>query len=370
MRAVFSFLITSSPVFSITLADVVLAVGIVVLIFRILKGLKIEYPQFFTLLLLYAFSSLISASLSLNPYISLPDTKELFILFLPPIILLCEKKWLKNGLVLGVSLAAFLGILREMVVPHQRLTGFVGHYMTEGGIMMIAFLFIAALILFEKFSLTYLFSMGVIFFALVLTLTRSAWVGTVFGIGLILYFKRKWAPLLLIPIILIILILAPGKIKQRAVSIFSLTNPTNVERINMWKIGMRMFRDHPLFGVGQNMVSDVYPAYNKEKVPPEELPHLHNNILQIAVERGIISLIIFLAFISFALLELLKIKEGDKLTPEAIGAIAVILGFFIAGLFEYNFGDSEVKFLFLSVITIPFVKDYKKYMEGNYGKNS
>lgn len=367
MRAFFSFLLTSSPVFSITIADLVLAVGIFILIFRILRKVKNEYPGFFPWLLAYSFVSLLSATLSLDPYISLPDTKELFIFLLPPVVMLGERKWLKNGIILGASLAAFLGILRDFVVHQQRLTGFVGHYMTEGGVMMISFLFILALLLFEKFSPINLIALGVISLALILTLTRSAWVGTVAGIALLLYWKKKWAPLLLIPAIFLVLLVSPSKVRQRALSIFSLQNVTNVERLNMWRIGLRIFRDYPLFGVGQNMVSQVYPEYNKEKLRPPEIPHLHNNIMQIGVERGIFALLIFLGFLIKAITELLKIKEKGRLTPEAMGAIAVILGFFVAGLFEYNFGDSEVKLLFLAVLTIPFVRDYKEEI---YDKNT
>ncbi len=367
MRAFFSFLLTASPVFSITLADLVLAVGIFILIFRILKGIKIQYPEFFPWLLAYSFISLVSAALSINPLVSLPDTKELFVFLIPPVAMLGERKWLKNGIILGASLAAFLGILRILIVRQQRLTGFVGHYMTEGGVMMISFLFILALLLFERFSPINLIALGIILTALILTLTRSAWVGTVAGVALLLYWKKKWAPLLLVPVIFVSLLIAPSRVKERALSIFSLKNVTNVERLNMWRIGLRIFRERPLFGVGQNMVSRIYPEYNKENLQPTEIPHLHNNIVQIGVERGIFALLLFLGFLVKAVLELLKLKDGGALTPEAMGAIAVILGFFVAGLFEYNFGDSEVKLLFLAVLTIPFVEDYKEEI---YDKNT
>jgi hypothetical protein len=37
-----------------------------------------------------------------------------------------------------------------------------------------------------------------------------------------------------------------------------------------------------------------------------------------------------------------------------IAALAALLALFTAGLFEYNFADSEITMLFLYMITIPF----------------
>jgi hypothetical protein len=37
-----------------------------------------------------------------------------------------------------------------------------------------------------------------------------------------------------------------------------------------------------------------------------------------------------------------------------VAALAAILGLNVAGLFEYNFADSEITMLFLYMITIPF----------------
>ncbi len=360
MRAFFSFLLSSSPAFSITFADLILAIGIGILMLRILKGKEFYYPKFFLPLVGYSFVSLLSAVFSANPTVSLIDTKELFIFFIPPIAILGERKWLKNGLILGVSLAAFLGVIREVVIRQERLTGFVGHYMTEGGIMMISFLFVLALFLFEKASALNTIALVLIFVALVLTLTRSSWVGTFFGVVLLLYWKRKWLPLLLIPLVAVFLYVSPDRVRERAFSIFSLTNVTNVERLHMWRIGAKMFKDYPILGCGQNMVSVLYPSYNKEHLSPAEVPHLHNNFFQIGVERGILGLIFFLGFLTMAFIGLFGIKEGGILSPEAMGAVAVLLGFIIAGFFEYNFGDSEVKLLLLTVLTIPFVKDYKE----------
>jgi hypothetical protein len=54
------------------------------------------------------------------------------------------------------------------------------------------------------------------------------------------------------------------------------------------------------------------------------------------------------------LLKLLKNKD-PSLRPYTAAALAALLGMVAAGLFEYNFGDSEVVTLFLYLLTLPFV---------------
>ncbi len=362
MREAFCFLLSFSPFFSITLAEGLVLIGLVWAGFRFFKGERPRFPDFFLALLVFAALSLFAALFSLNSKVSLRDAKELFLYLIPGLVLFCSKETLKRGIVLGAGLAAFLGIIRDLFIKQERLTGFVGHYMTEGGLMMMALLFIVALFLFEGFRWEYVLSAAAVLIALLLTLTRSAWVGAFFGLVFLLYRKKKALAGLLVPSVLAGLLLAPSKIRDRALSIFSLSNPTNVERINMWRVGLRMAKLRPIFGIGQNMASRIYPKYRRKDLPPPEIPHLHNTYLQIAVERGALGILSFLAFVFLIIKQLWNRKD-----PEALGALAVMLGFLVSGFFEYNFGDSEVKIAFLIIISLPFVHHIK---EGLNDKNT
>ncbi len=362
MSSFFSFLFSASPFFSITLAEGLILLGIVLWAGKLYRERKLESPGFFFPLLAFAVSSITTAFLSLNPEVSMRDTREVFLYLIPPVALMLKGEWLKNGVVYGGGLAAFLGILREFFVKQERLTGFVGHYMTEGGLMMMAFLLVFSLILFEKISLPYFLSLSFITIALALTLTRSSWVGAFLGACYLLYKKKKILLGIFIPLTIVAVLISPSKIRQRALSIFSRTNPTNVERINMWKIGLRMAMVKPIFGIGQNMASRVYPDFNRKGLPPREIPHLHNTYLQLLVERGIVGLGLFLLFVLWAFREIQK--KGKS--AETLGALAILIGFLTSGFFEYNFGDSEVKILFLILLTLPFMNK----REVNHDKNS
>jgi len=46
-------------------------------------------------------------------------------------------------------------------------------------------------------------------------------------------------------------------------------------------------------------------------------------------------------------------SRDPDLFPFAVSSLAALLALFTAGLFEYNFADSEVAVLFLYIITLP-----------------
>ncbi len=361
MNSIFAFLFSSSPFFSVTLAEGLVLLGLVVWVVRFYRQRVAEIPVFSLPLLAFAISSLTSAFLSLDPSVSIKDTKELFLYLIPLIVVILDKKWLKKGVVMGGGIAALAGALRDIFIKQERLTGFVGHYMTEGGLMMMAFVFLIALILFEGPSPIYLTSFVFVSVALALTLTRSAWVGAFVGSLYLFYKKKRVFALIFALSALVLVLLSPAKIRQRALSIFSRNNPTNVERINMWGVGLRMAKLRPFFGIGQNMASRIYPAMNKKGLAPAEIPHLHNTYLQILVERGGVGLTLFFLFVLAAFKSLLRRVPR----VEAIAALGVLIAFLTAGFFEYNFGDSEVKILFLILISLPFVRDKEEINDKN-----
>ena len=118
-----------------------------------------------------------------------------------------------------------------------------------------------------------------------------------------------------------------------------------------------MIEDHPLFGVGPERIPIEFPRYYRgNDLNTFYYGHMHNNFMQIAAERGLLCFATFLWFI-FELYASLKrlLKAGDEaLRRTALSALAALTGFLVAGLFENNFGDSEVLMLLLFLVSIPF----------------
>jgi O-antigen ligase len=104
------------------------------------------------------------------------------------------------------------------------------------------------------------------------------------------------------------------------------------------------------------MVIQVYPSYRHKTAVNQSAPHLHNVPLQIAAERGLPALAVWLWFVVTLVRDFFKRRRA--LFPSLSNAgLAVIGAMLAAGLFEYNFGDSEFLMLFLVLVTLPYAAD-------------
>jgi O-antigen ligase len=156
--------------------------------------------------------------------------------------------------------------------------------------------------------------------------------------------------------------------------VFSLINPdtSGRDRLYMLRAGALMVRNHPFLGVGPEMVSEVYPIYVASDAPRRDNPHLHNNLAQVAAERGIAGLAVWLWIVGLSFMtsvrELWKNRRDGPARAVAGGAFAVLLSGFLAGLFEYNFGDSEFQMLFLFAMSIPLILARERTAEPGEGR--
>jgi len=239
--------------------------------------------------------------------------------------------------------------------------------MTQAGIMLLFFSVSLGLFLGErKIKKIYWFFVFMLSsFALIFTMTRGAWIGAIFSALLIfIVYKPKFA--LSIPVAIIIFFLfSPENIKQRALSTFSLEDESNRDRIYMFEAGIKIIKSYPVTGSGPNTVKYLYADKKYRPAGAKRTnPHLHNNITQISAERGIPAFIAWLSFIILSFILLYKKWKKSKdpyLKYLSLGILGGVLGFFIAGFFEYNFGDSEVKMLFLYLVSAPLaIKDTEK----------
>ena len=189
------------------------------------------------------------------------------------------------------------------------------------------------------------------------TFTRSAWVGACVGIGL-LFLLRDFRLMGLLPVASAASSSCsrPAGLTARLYSTFSLTDPSNVDRVAMMKSGFHIIKDDPLTGVGPDMIIQVYPHYRDKSAVNQLNPHLHNVPLQIAAERGLPALAVWIWFIVTLVRDFLRRRRADFPSLSNAG-IAVIGAMLAAGLFEYNFGDSEFLMLFLVLVTLPYAAE-------------
>ena len=248
------------------------------------------------------------------------------------------------------ALAIFLSSygLYQYFVLHQRdlehrITGTTAHVMTYSGMIMPLSLLFLVLWLDTRKRL-WMITGGLSAIALVLTFTRGAWIGWVVGAATVLVVRRaRWfvyAP----PIILLLLVLAPMSIFGRLVSVIDMRQSSNFDRVRMAQAGIEMIKDRPLFGVGPSNIKEIYPLYRLADAPRSKVPHLHNNLIQIWAERGIVCLAAYFFLIGLFLTICFRTRSRGTPLQRAFadGGMAAIVALFVAGLTEFNFGDTEV----------------------------
>ena len=185
--------------------------------------------------------------------------------------------------------------------------------------------------------------------AVVVSRTRNAWLGTLVGLGLVAVLRAPKLLWGLAAAVAAVVILRPAPVVGR----LTVVDASSVDRYYMWQAGIDMIRDKPVFGQGPGRILAVYPEYRWPQAPNALQPHLHDNALQIAAERGLPCLVWWLWFVAAAMGDAWREVRRGAGWP-AVAALAFLAAFMAAGLFEYNFGDSEILMFTLLVAAIPY----------------
>lgn len=351
---------------SIAAADIFLTIAAVLWLGVVLKNKeRVEVPGMFWPLAAYGVATLVASVFSVDPRVSLVDSKQLVLLLIVPLtyrLFRGRRALIAVDVVISVgALSATWGIVQYLILNFDHLgrrpQGALGLYMTYSGLLMLVACAAVSRVMFARQHRAWAaLVLPALILALIFTFTRSAWVGACVGMGL-LFLLRDFRLLALLPVALgCFLAVAPAAITTRLYSTFSLKDPSNADRVAMMRSGLHIIRDKPLTGVGPDMVIQVYSHYRDKGAVNQLNPHLHNVPLQIAAERGLPALAVWIWFIARLVRDFLKRRRSDfpSLSNGGLAAIGAMLA---AGLFEYNFGDSEFLMLFLVLVTLPYAAE-------------
>jgi O-antigen ligase len=188
--------------------------------------------------------------------------------------------------------------------------------------------------------------------ALGLMAARSAFLGLLPALGLFLWAVRRERifPLVLLGVFGLIagaLILSPALL-ERVVALADWgRDPTLVRRTTYLTIGLDLFRQSPVWGIGPGN----FPSYfvgDEYRFMPGRTPimrELHNTYLDVAVELGTVGFILFAAVLCAALNDLRRAFAGAG--PDQAAAFALILA--LAGLLLASFfmPNKDMRYLWL-----------------------
>jgi len=350
--------------FSIAVAQILLTVAICCWVaLLILDRETIEIPSFAWPLGAYVAITLVSTAFSPEPRASLMASKQMVLFLLIPLVYRFASgeraATVITVIVTCAAASAVVGIVQYGVLHFDNLgkrpLGTLGHYMTYSGLLMLVIGAALSRVLFgERDRMWPALVMPALVVALPLTFARSAEVGVCAAVALLLFLKDRRLLAVLPVLAALFFVLAPARVTDRFESIFNLKDPTNLDRFVMLKEGAHMIKDHPVLGIGPNMVQPLYARYREPDAVNAVNPHLHNVPVQIAAERGLPALAVWLWFVVgliVALAKQMRVKDQKMLAATGLAAVVAMLA---AGMFEYNFGDSEFLMLFLILVTLPF----------------
>jgi O-antigen ligase len=241
-----------------------------------------------------------------------------------------------------------------------------GGYMVLGTSSMLALCFGTALALEEPRYRRPLPLLCLAFCALALALsfTRSAWLGALAGLGLLLSLRKPRLALWTLAGILALVVLWPSNpFWQRAEAGTDFRQESLRERLFMRQAAEQISMRHPLWGIGDALESwddaaghhDGYYVRTQSRAAElwgfpadKEQGHLHNDWLQLKVMYGGPAAFFFGAF--FVLLGLVFLSRCFSARPvvRALGwgGLSCLIAWWVNGLYEFNFGSFQSSFNF------------------------
>jgi O-antigen ligase len=195
-------------------------------------------------------------------------------------------------------------------------------------------------------------------FSLLFSLVRGAYIG--FFASAVYLLRQYWSKrriLLqrLLPAFLILLLISvfSPTVRQRVAAIFDLNTPSTQVRLIQWKCALQIVADHPIVGVGWRDLQPVIRQYATldPKIPENiskdvfSIGHFHSTYVTILACFGIAG---FLAFAWLMIAVWRALGVAMKQANDEFGRLvsfasrAAVLGFLVAGIFDWTFGDAEV----------------------------
>jgi O-antigen ligase len=271
----------------------------------------------------------------------------------------------RDALPPGATPEARLGILGWSRGRDERASGFYGQYQTYSEVLqLVASLALGLLVaLRRKWSLKGALlaaALAGMCGALLLTLTRASWAGFLLSALTVLLVGASRRTLLVAACVALPLVLAGLFVLQqkRQVGLIDARDQSTTWRLMVWRDGTRILLSSPrhlLVGVGMDSLKRHWREWGMFDQGRQPWGHLHSTPLQIAFERGVPTLLVWLAWLFVYARTLWRMLRRGSLESWVerglvLGALGGLVGFVAGGLVHYNFGDSEVVMVFYFVM--------------------
>ena len=251
-----------------------------------------------------------------------------------------------------------------------RATGFYGHWVTYAEALQLIGslalgLFLALPLKRSLIASFFVLSVALIIIGLGLTVTRASWAGFAVSATLMLAISASRRTRVVAGAIAIPLILAGVFILQqrRSIGFFDRRDQSTSWRETVWREGFHLLVSNPrhlLVGVGADSIKAHWREWGLFDHGRLPIGHMHSNLLEIAVERGVPALVVWLILLGLygrLVWRAFRNNPSEQWVERgiALGALGGLVGFFVSGMVHYNWGDSEVVTVFYFIMGLNLV---------------
>lgn len=249
-----------------------------------------------------------------------------------------------------------------------RAAGFYGHYTTYAealqligalifGLLVTGFMLRAE----RRWFVILAVCLAATAFALLLTVTRASQLGFIISSMAIVLLgaSRKFlliAVAVAIPLSLVGLYVLQS---QRKVGFFDAKDGSIQYRQMMLRDGYRLITESPrhmIVGVGLDSIKTHWEEWGMYDKGFQPMGHFHSTLLQLAVERGLPALLIWLIVLGLyarTLWRAFRRSAPDwRLRGILLGCLGGLAGFLASGMVHYNLGDTEVAMIFYFLMAL------------------
>jgi O-antigen ligase len=221
--------------------------------------------------------------------------------------------------------------------------------------------------------------LGIQFVAILLTVTRGAWVALFAGLATVCILVRNRvvvaASVVLVSVVLVFAFVT-ARDSGRNVSPTLLSKHVDIHagtRLVLWDVAWDLFKQHPIVGVGMG----DYSEQADELVGDREVTTTtdsHNVYLQVLATRGLVGFLPFVLFWVVVLRALFRVKRrserGSLEWAYAVGAIGATVAVLFGALTENNVDDEEVFIAYMFVVGLALSAAYAPLSRGNKSLDS
>lgn len=190
----------------------------------------------------------------------------------------------------------------------------------------------------------HIISMLLTFCALLLTYSRGAYIAVTVSIFIMAFFGWKYA-VTLSGVGLAIILFLPQSVWNRINHIITLDVST-ITRLEIWSSLLSIFDEQPIFGIGAGTEGVTQLLHNRFEIMQ---PHAHSLYLELAMEGGIIGLILFFVAVGVIIYDSIYLmRNGRYWFKLGLTYLSCIVGFLLFSVFEFTMQTpKELQFFML-----------------------